>query len=63
MDELITVKQAADRLQVHLLTVYRWISSGVLPAQRLPGGWLRIEANELERLLSKNKGRTNVKSK
>ena len=63
MEELLTTKQVAERLQVHLITVYRWIAQGLLPAQRLPGGWLRIEAKELDKLLGENKGRTNVKSR
>jgi len=55
MEEILTTKQAAERLQVHIITIYRWISQGLLPAQRLPGGWLRIEAKELDKLLTKIK--------
>lgn len=53
--ELLTPNQAADRLQVHLMTIYKWISSGRLEAKRLPGGGLRIEVTELEKLLTENK--------
>ncbi len=61
MKEILTPKQVADRLQVHVITVYRWISQGLLPAQRLPGGGLRIEASELGKLISENTGRANAK--
>lgn len=63
MEELLTTKQVADLLQVHLITVYRWISQGLLPAQCLPDGWLRIEAKDLKKLLSEDKSRNYVRSK
>ena len=56
--ELLTAKTIADRLQVHLMTVYRWIAAGYLEARQLPSGRLRIEAKELDRLLAKTKGGT-----
>ena len=62
MDELLTVEQVAGQLQVHILTVYKWISQGLLEAIRLPSNALRIGAEELEKFLSENRGRTNVKS-
>ena len=55
MEVILTVKQVAKRLQVHIVTIYKWISQGLIPAQRLPGGWLRIEAKELDKLLTKIK--------
>lgn len=51
MVEILTPNEVANRLKVHLMTVYRWISSGRLEASRLPGGGLRIDAKEIEKLL------------
>lgn len=61
MVEILTAKEVADRLKVHLMTVYRWISSVRLEVSRLPGGGLRIEAKELEKLLSQRRRRTSGK--
>lgn len=54
-DRLFSPRQAAERLGLHPITIYRLIWAGRLPAKRLPGGGLRIEAEELERLLEGNK--------
>lgn len=51
MVEILTANEVAGRLKVHLMTVYRWVSMGQLKANRLPGGGLRIEGTELEKLL------------
>ena len=51
MVEILTPNEVANRLKVHLMTVYRWISSGRLEASRLLGGGLRIDAKEIEKLL------------
>jgi excisionase family DNA binding protein len=53
MEEILTPNEVANRLKVHLMTVYRWISSGRLEASRLPGGGLRIDAKEIEKLLER----------
>ena len=58
MVEILTANEVAGRLKVHLMTVYRWVSMGQLKANRLPGGGLRIEATELEKLLSQNTRRS-----
>lgn len=58
MGELLTVKQLAERLQLHPATVYGLIQSGSVEAIRLPGGSLRIEVRELEKLLHQNIRRT-----
>ena len=71
MDELFTVEQVANKLKIHLMTVYKMLSSGRLKAARIPGVGLRIEAKELEKLFSQNtRGsyvnqgrRTNAKSR
>ena len=54
--EILTPKEAADKLKVHLMTVYRWVASGRIKVSRLPGGGLRIDAKELEKLLDRTRG-------
>lgn len=51
MTEIITANEAATRLQIHLITLYRWVSEGRLVAERLPNGRLRIKAKEVEKLI------------
>jgi excisionase family DNA binding protein len=63
MDEVLKPNEVADRLKIHLMTVYRWISSGRLQARRLPGGGLRIDGEEVEKLLSPCRRKTGVKSR
>ncbi len=71
MDELLSVKQVADRLQAHIMTIYKLVRVGTLKATRVLGVGLRIEAKELEKLFSQNtRGsyvnqgrRTNAKSR
>lgn len=55
MSELFTPIEAAKRLKVDRITIYRWIKSGRLQANRLPDGRLRIEGRELDKLLTKIK--------
>ena len=48
-DPALTINQAAQRLGVHYMTVYRYIRLGMLPARNEGSGW-RIEAADLKRL-------------
>ena len=49
MEELLTVRQAADLYQVKEDTVRRWIREAGLPARRIgPRGLIRIPRAELE---------------
>lgn len=53
-DRLLTVKQVAELLQVHPVTVQRWLRSGQLSGIRLPAdklGW-RVRRSEIERFLA-----------
>lgn len=50
--ELLTVEQAAEYLQVHKATVYKYIRAGWLPAAKL-GKVYRIFRRDVEALLSK----------
>ncbi len=35
MSEILSANEAATRLQIHLVTLYRWVSEGKLVAERL----------------------------
>jgi excisionase family DNA binding protein len=50
--EYLTTDQAAERLQVSVETVLRWLNAKRLQGTKLPGraGW-RIPADDVERLL------------
>jgi MerR family transcriptional regulator, light-induced transcriptional regulator len=44
--ELLTLHEAADRLGVHYMTVYRHVRLGMLPARKVGGSW-RIDPADL----------------
>ena len=48
-DPAITISEAAQRLGVHYMTVYRYIRLGMLPARKEGAGW-RIDPADLKRL-------------
>jgi excisionase family DNA binding protein len=48
--EILTVEQAADFLQVHKITVYRYIREGRLPAVKL-GKLYRLFSRDVEAFL------------
>jgi excisionase family DNA binding protein len=47
----LTTKEVADRLQVKVITVQRWLKAGTLRGTKLPGraGW-RVPVSEIERI-------------
>jgi excisionase family DNA binding protein len=47
MEQLLTPKQVADALGIHLNTVYRLIATGDLTAVRVGPKLLRVNRNEL----------------
>ena len=49
--EILTVEQAAAYLQIHKVTVYKYIRSGLLPAAKL-GKVYRIYRKDVEALLA-----------
>ncbi len=49
--EILTVDQAAAYLQIHKVTVYKYIRTGVLPAAKL-GKVYRIYRRDIEALLA-----------
>lgn len=38
----MTAKEYADRWEVDVKTVYRWIEKGAVPVQRTPSGRIRL---------------------
>jgi excisionase family DNA binding protein len=52
--EYISVGFIAKRCGVSNTTVLRWITTGQLPAFRLPGGHYRIEKGDFSEFLTKN---------
>lgn len=53
--ELVSVQKAAEMLSVAPGTVRRWISDGKLKAYRIGGTTLRIDPNELMKMLEPTK--------
>jgi excisionase family DNA binding protein len=51
-DQLLTVPQVADELQVTAQTIRNWIESGVLPAARI-GRAFRIRREDVDALLDR----------
>lgn len=49
--EILTAEQAAEYLQIHKVTVYKYIRAGLLPAVKL-GKVYRIYRRDVEALLA-----------
>ncbi len=58
-EELLTVKQAAERLQVSPSTIYYLVKRGRL--KRYPLGGLRFTRTDIEQLMAEEKGYLSVK--
>ena len=54
MEKLFKPSEAAERLSLKKLTIYRWIKAGKIRAVRLPDGRLRIAESELEKVVKPN---------
>lgn len=52
---MVSAGEAARRLGVAPATIQRWVDSGVLHAERTPGGHRRIYVTELRRLIAANR--------
>jgi excisionase family DNA binding protein len=50
---MLTIKQAAEMLQVHRNTIYNWMKAGNIQVIRLSPRTFRIEPAELERMKGK----------
>lgn len=53
---MLSVRDAADRLGVHVTTVRRWTDDGQLESVRTSGGHRRIPADAVERLAASRSG-------
>ena len=52
---MLTIKQVAEKLGVHKITVYRWIYQKKLKAYKISRNIVRIEEEELEKFLEKKR--------
>lgn len=52
--ELLTISQAASRVQVHPNTVRKWIANGELPVYRYGSRIVRIRPKDLELVFQTN---------
>ncbi len=51
-DRSLTPAETADLFGVDPRTVNRWVHEGKLPARRTPGGHLRFDRAEMERIFA-----------
>ncbi len=56
-ERLMDVEEVAAYLNLHLMTVYRMLQSGILPARKVGGRW-RISKQELDAWLEARSGST-----
>jgi excisionase family DNA binding protein len=50
--KLLTYKEAAEMLGVHIMTAKRYVKDGVLPVVRLSAHMVRIPLDKLEELIN-----------
>ncbi len=62
MEELLTIKQLSEYLQVSPSTTYKWVHMGFIPHYKLPTS-VRFRASDIEKWLKKRKrkGRSTYK--
>jgi excisionase family DNA binding protein len=53
MTDLLTPAQVAERLQVSLITVKRWLTAGKMPAYKIGRQW-RISEEQLRSFIESN---------
>lgn len=51
MGEKLSVEQVAEKYQVGVRSLRRWIADGWVPAYKIGPGCLRLDADEVEREL------------
>ncbi len=61
-EQMLTIQQVMERLQVSDETVYRYIRSGKLKAMRVGGLW-RVSPEDLEKFLCNGSGAASEISK
>lgn len=54
-DDVVSTREAAERLGVALRTVQLWVESGVLPAWKTAGGHRRIARSALDKLIAERR--------
>ena len=59
MEELLTVKEVADKLKVNVMTIYRRIWRGELKSIRI-GRLIRIPVQEMEKILKKKENEDEI---
>lgn len=52
-DKLLTVYEAAEYLDIHPMTLYRWVRKGKMPAAKLGKNW-RFRKEKLDAWIDKN---------
>lgn len=50
-DDLLTVQQAAEMLQMSTSTIWRWINQGDLPSYRVGQRRVRVRRGDVERMI------------
>ncbi len=51
-----TLQEAADRLEVHYMTMYRYVRLGLIPATKIGGSW-RVSSEDLDEFIQPQPGR------
>jgi excisionase family DNA binding protein len=51
MKEVLTPREAAEYLNIHIRTIYRLVKSGEIPGRKVGGSW-RFKRTDLEEWLS-----------
>lgn len=54
MDELLTIKEVAQKLKMHPDTIKRMLIAGKMPGYKIEGSW-RVKQDELERWIEDRK--------
>lgn len=54
MNGLLTTREAAEILRIHIITVYGYIRDGKLRAYRVAGNRWRIKADDLEAFINRD---------
>lgn len=55
MDEIMTVKEVAEYLKLHHMTVYKLVQKGKIPATKVGGSW-RFKKEIIDKWLKSNQG-------
>ena len=53
VEEILTLRQAADQAKVHINTIVRWTNSGVLPFRKM-GGKRFLLKSDIEKLFQES---------